>query len=221
MPLESCYGAHSSDDQQLAGSGNEPALTFRPLTPALMDALGAVLRGNFGAGCWCMYPRLSDAQMRELPGEGSISPRRRVAMTELAGGNRAPSLLAFQGYEPVGWVAVAPRTELGRIDRSRATPRVDHADVWVIPCVTVRKTARGRGIALALIRAAVGFAAGQGAPCVEAYPRSGDERTGDDNAYFGTGPLFRRAGFEVVRGPLENRPRNWLPRVAMRINTSR
>ena len=141
-------------------------------------------------------------------------------MTALAG-SRPPGLLAFEGDEPVGWVAVAPRGELARVDRSRATPRVDNADVWVIPCVTVRKTARGRGIALALIHAAVGFAAEQGAPFVEAYPRSGDERTGDDNAYFGTEPLFRRAGFEVVRGPLENRPRNWLPRVAMRLNTSR
>ena len=197
-----------------------PQLAFRPLTPLLMDDLGAVLRGNFGAGCWCMFPRLTDAQMRELPGSGPLSPRRRGAMTALAG-SRPPGLLAFEGDEPVGWVAVAPRGELARVDRSRATPRVDNADVWVIPCITVRKTARGRGIALALIHAAVGFAAQQGAPFVEAYPRSGDERTGDDNAYFGTEPLFRRAGFEVVRGPLENRPRNWLPRVAMRLNTSR
>ncbi len=102
MPLESCDGAHSSDDQQLAGSGNEPALTFRPLTPALMDALGAVLRGNFGADCWCMYPRLSDTEMRELPGEGSISPRRRVAVTELAGGNRAPGSKLCVGCWNIG-----------------------------------------------------------------------------------------------------------------------
>jgi hypothetical protein len=48
-------------------------------------------------------------------------------------------------------------------------------------------------------------------------PRTGAERTGDDNAYFGTEPLFRRAGFRVVRNPLKDRPRNWIPRVAMRI----
>jgi hypothetical protein len=55
-----------------------------------------------------------------------------------------------------------------------------------------------------------------GAPMVEAYPRAGDSRTGDDNAYFGTEPLFERAGFAVVRGGLENLPRNWTPRVTMR-----
>ena len=181
-----------------------------------MDDLGTVLRGSWGAGCWCMYPRLTDVQKRELPGAGSANQRRRDAMTRLARRRRAPGLLAFEGDEPVGWIAIAPRTELARIETSRATPRVDDEDVWVIPCVTVRKTARGRGIALALIRAAVAYATEQGAPAVEAYPRAGATRTGDDNAYFGTEPLFRRARFRVVRTPLENRPRNWVPRVTMR-----
>jgi hypothetical protein len=31
--------------------------------------------------------------------------------------------------------------------------------------------------------------------------------------------MFSRAGFEVVREPLPNLPRNWVPRVAMRIKT--
>ena len=194
-------------------------LEIRPLTPELMDDLGAVLRGNFGAGCWCMFPRLTDAQMRELPGDGPLSPRRREAMTRLAAGGRAPGLLAFEDGEPVGWIAVAPKDELARIARSRATPPVDGEPVWVIPCITVRKGFRGRGIAIALIRAAVAYAAERGAPAVEAYPRADGGRTGDDNAYFGTEPMFRRAGFDVVRGPLPDRPRNWLPRAAMRIRT--
>lgn len=192
------------------------ALTFRPLTPELMDDFGTILRGNFGAGCWCMFPRITEAETRALPGEGSISRRRRAVMTELAGRDPAPGLLAFEGDEPVGWIAVAPRHELNRVDRSRATPRADDIAVWVIPCVTVRKDVRRRGIAVALIEAAVQYAAQHGAPAVEAYPRAGEERTGDDNAYFGTEPMFRRAGFSIVRGPLENRPRNWIARVAMR-----
>ena len=192
------------------------SLVFRPLRPELMDDFGMVLRGNYGAGCWCMFPRLTRAETIALPGEGSISPRRRKVMTELATRDPAPGLLAFQDDEPVGWVAVAPRSELNRVDRSRAIPRIDDVDVWVIPCVTVRKDARGRGIAVALINAAVRYAAERGAPAVEAYPRAGSERTGDDNAYFGTEPMFRKAGFSVIRGPLENRPRNWIARVVMR-----
>lgn len=167
-----------------------------------------------------MFPRLTDAQLRELPGAGSTSQRRRDAMTALARRRRAPGLLAFAGDEAVGWVAVAPRSELTRVDRSRATPSVDDVEVWVIPCVTVRKTARGQGVAVALVRAAVDYAMASGAPAVEAYPRAGAERTADDNAYIGTEPLFRRAGFRVVRKPLENLPRNWIPRVTMRFTVA-
>lgn len=200
-----------------AGGRSTPAqLTIRPLTPKLMAALGEVLRGSWGSSCWCMYPRLTEAQGRALPGEGSGAARRQAAMTRLARRRRAPGLLAFEGDEAVGWVALAPRSELGRIEASRATPPFDDAAAWVIPCITVRKTARGRGIAVALIRAAVAYAGEHGAPVVEAYPRAGKQRTGDDNAYFGTEPLFRRAGFAVVREPLTDVPKNWTPRVVMR-----
>ena len=194
-------------------------IEIAPLTPELIDSLGIVLRGSWGSTCWCMFPRLTEAQLRGLPGCGPKGPRRREAMARLAGRDPAPGLLAFEGDQPVGWVAVAPRNEFTRITRSRATPPVDDEPVWVIPCITVPKSHRGRGIAVALIRAAVAYAAEHGAPAVEAYPRADGIRTGDDNVYFGTEPLFSRAGFQVVREPNANRPRNWLPRVAMRIAT--
>jgi hypothetical protein len=113
----------SSETQPRTGKAQSPPLVFRPLTPRVMDALGTVLRGSWGAGCWCMYPRLTDSQMRELPGLGTANQCRREAMTQLARRRRAPGLLAFEGDEPVGWIASAPRTELARIETSRATPR--------------------------------------------------------------------------------------------------
>jgi GNAT superfamily N-acetyltransferase len=171
-----------------------------------MDCMGTVLRGSWGSGCWCMFPRLASAA-NQLGNRG-----RREAMTRLARRHRAPGLLAFDGDEPVGWIAVAPRKELRRVDASRVTPRVDDLDVWVIPCITVRPDARGGGVAKALIKAAVAYAKEHGAPAVEAYPRAGFGRTKDDNAYFGTEPLFRAAGFKVIAGPTVAR----LPRVTMR-----
>ena len=167
-----------------------------------------------------MFPRLTKALEDALPGPGGDSERRKRAMTKLARRRRAPGLLAYLDGEVVGWVAVAPRGELSRVDASRATPRVDDVDVWVVPCVTVRKRARGRGIALSLVRAAVDYATQQGAPAVEAYARAGKHRVNDDHAYYGTEALYRKAGFRVVRKPLPDRPRNWTPRVTMRINCS-
>ncbi|KAF0246210.1 MAG: hypothetical protein FD180_952, partial [Planctomycetota bacterium] len=76
----------------------------------------------------------------------------------------------------------------------------------------------GAGVAVALIRAAVAYAASRGAPAVEAYPRAGRVRVHDDFAYYGTEPLFRRAGFSVIRRPLKGLPKNWTPRVTMRVD---
>ncbi|MBM3489527.1 MAG: N-acetyltransferase [Alphaproteobacteria bacterium] len=84
----------------------------------------------------------------------------------------------------------------------------------------MRRTARGQGLAVALVQAAVRYAAAQGARIVEAYPRAGAARAEDASVYFGTEPLFRRAGFRVARPPLPGLPRNWQPRLAMRIETA-
>jgi GNAT superfamily N-acetyltransferase len=181
-----------------------------------MDDLKQVLSGGWGSGCWCMFPRLTAGEERALPGPGGGSERRRLAMTELARRRRAPGLLAYLDGEVVGWIALAPRGELSRVDKSKATPRVDDVDVWVVPCITVRKEARGRGVALALIEAAVDYAARCGAPAVEAYARAGRRRVHDDVAFFGTEPLFRQAGFRVIRKPLPGTPKSWTPRVTMR-----
>jgi hypothetical protein len=66
----------------------------------------------------------------------------------------------------------------------------------------------------------VAYAGRHGAPAVEAYPRAGAARTADNNAWFGTEAMFRRAGFRVIRKPLKNLPRNWVPRVTMRIDAA-
>jgi GNAT superfamily N-acetyltransferase len=197
--------------------GSAPGkLTIRPLTPAHVDDLKTVTAGTWGASCWCLFPRYTAAQKRERGLDKGGDTARRAEVARLARRRKAPGLIAYRGSEPVGWIAIGPRSDLSAVDRSRATPAVDELAVWVIPCITVRRGHRGQGIAVAMIRAAVEYAAKLGAPAVEAYPRAANKRVHDDFVFFGNEEMFRRAGFRQVRGVLADLPKTWTPRVTMR-----
>lgn len=196
-------------------------LTIRPLTAARVDDVKTVTRGTWGSTCWDLFPRYTAAQQRELgitgSGPGSAESRRRAALAKLARRRKnSAGLVAYEGREPIGWISLGPRYDFSRVDNSRATPPVDDVPAWVIPCITVRKGHRGEGVAVAMIRAAVEYAAKRGAPAVEAHPRAAGKRVHDDFAFFGTEAMFRKAGFRRIRGVLPKLPKGWTPRVTMR-----
>jgi len=200
----------------MAESCPDRKLTIRPLTPAHVDDLKTVTAGTWGASCWCLFPRYTAAQKRALGLDRGGDTPRRAEVARLARRRNAPGLIAYQGTEPIAWIAVGPRSDLSAVDRSRATPAVDELAVWVIPCITVRRGHRGHGIAVAMIKAAVDYAARLGAPAVEAYPRAENKRLNDDFVFFGNEAMFRKAGFRQVRGVLAGLPKTWTPRVTMR-----
>jgi GNAT superfamily N-acetyltransferase len=191
-------------------------LTIRPLRAAHVDDLKTVTAGTWGASCWCLFPRYTAAQQRERGLDRGGDAARRAEVARLARRRKAPGLIAYRGKEPVGWIAVGPRTDLSAVDRSRATPAFDDIAVWVIPCITVRRGHRGQGIAVGMIRAAVAYAAKFGAPAVEGYPRADNTRLSDDFVFFGNKAMFRKAGFRQVRGVLPGLRKTWTPRVTMR-----
>ena len=177
-------------------------LTCHPLTLDRWEDLERLF-GPKGAcaGCWCMWWRLSRGEFEQKKGDGN-----RIAFRTIVESGRVPGLLAYDGDEPVGWCAVAPRDEYGTIQRSRTLRPVDDVPVWSIPCLFVARTSRGRGIALALIRAAARYARGEGGRVLESYPtvpRGG--RLQDISTFMGTPALFERAGFRQVARPSEAR----------------
>jgi GNAT superfamily N-acetyltransferase len=148
--------------------------------------------------------------------KGSIEAKRRAVLAKLARRRRnSAGLVAYVDREPVGFVSLGPRVDFGRVAKSPATPAFDES-AWVIPCITVRRGYRGRGVAVAMIRAAVEYAGERGAPAVEAYPRAEAKRVHDDFAYIGTEAMFRKAGFRRARGVMKDLPKGWTPRVTMR-----
>ena len=192
-------------------------LTVRPLTAARVDDVKTITRGTWGSTCWDLFPRYTAAQQRELGITGGGESKRRAALAKLARRRKnSAGLIAYEGREPIGWISLGPRYDFSRIEGSRATPPVDDVPAWVIPCITVRRGYRGRGVAVAMIRAAVDYAGKRGAPAVEAYPRAEGTRVHDDFAFFGTEAMFKKAGFRKIRGVMPKLPKGWSPRVTMR-----
>jgi len=168
----------------------------RPVTSETWDALADLFReGGDPRWCWCQYWRL-----RSKDFSAAKVPELRERLHDKALSPQPPGLVAFDGDRAVGWVSIGPRTDYERIVRSRVIPTIDDRPVWSIVCFAVSPTARGRGVARALLEGAIAYAGERGAVALEAYPvRVGDgEAIHPESAFSGTLPMFERAGFRVV-----------------------
>jgi len=173
------------------------------------------------AACSCMWFRV---QPKTFSANGKAGNRAAMA-TRVAAGEE-PGLIAYDGDRPVGWVSVSPRREYVRIEtpqadsRDAATPRigqkraaatrrrtpeaepdrgeVGEEGVWSVVCFFIAPGLRKKGIASALLAAAVDYARAHGARVLEAYPvdRFGPISNGD--AYTGVVSMYARAGFREV-----------------------
>jgi GNAT superfamily N-acetyltransferase len=147
--------------------------------------------------CWCIFWRVRSKDfLKATPGEN------RERLRELIDAGPPPGLVAMEDGRAVGWVGLAPRPEFLRIEHSRVIPRVDGPVPWSIVCFVVSRDARGRGIAGALLEAAVAHAREAGAAAIEGYPidpsATAAGRVRDTGAYVGTRSMFERAGFRVA-----------------------
>ena len=163
---------------------------------ALFHAKGC----SMARGCWCMYYRETAATA------SADRAARRRALLDLAGRDPAVGLLAYEDGAAVGWVALSPRTEYPRLTRSPVAKAVDDAAVWSLVCFVVPSAQRGRGVARALLDAAVAYARAHGAPALEAYPV--DKDPAGDAAWLWNGPMssYRKAGFVEVARRRPQRP---------------
>jgi GNAT superfamily N-acetyltransferase len=193
----------------------------RPLVPSRVADVRTVLASTFGSQCWDLFFRFTDEQKRAAGVAGKMTPeheaRRKEILAKLARRKRGSAgLVAYSDGEPVGYISLGPRSDYPGVERSRAMAVVDDVLVWVIPCITVRKGYRGRGVAIAMLRENVAYATKKGAAAVEGYPRPDGKRVHDGSAHMGSESMFRRAGFKRIRGVVPGLPRYYTPRVTMR-----
>ena len=172
------------------------AYTFKPVTPDRWNDLERLF-GPRGAcsGCWCMWYRIKRSEWSSNANAGN-----RSALKQIVDSGGIPGLLAYVDDRPTGWISVAPREEFSSLERSTVLKRVDDKPVWSIVCFFVSKEHRRQGLSLALLEAAVKYAAEHGATLVEGYPvdRPEGKKFSSVEAFPGSVASFQRAGFSEV-----------------------
>ena len=183
----------------------EAAMSVVPANEAGCDDL-RTLFGTRGAAatCQCQRYRLAPGEaFRSFPVE---ERRRRLHEQTSCGDPRAEmtsGLVAYLHGEPVGWCAVAPRTEYEGLLRVFRVPwdgrDEDKSDdtVWAVTCLFARAGFRRRGVSRALAQAAVAFARERGARAVEAYPIVTKDVIAEE-LHVGTPSVFADAGLVEV-----------------------
>jgi GNAT superfamily N-acetyltransferase len=196
-------------------------LTIVPANEASWDDVQAVFDTRaVAARCQCQRYKL---RPREAFSKFPVEERARRLREQACCGHpeavTTAGLVAFLDGEPVGWCAVEPRPRYIGLVRNNRVPwegrDEDKADetVWAVTCLFVRAGFRGRGIASALVRAAVDFACVRGARALEGYPllTQPGQRISWDEIHVGSRSIFEAAGLVQVHKPT-------LRRVVMRID---
>lgn len=193
-------------------------MEIRPATADAWPALEELFSRRGGADarfCWCRWWRV-----RAKDFAASSPARNREALRQLVGAGPPPGLVALLDGRAIGWVGLGPRMEFERIERSRVIPRLGGPPPWVVNCFVVAVDARGRGVASALLGAAVEHARAAGAPAVEGYPidlaAASTVRAPETSAYVGTRAMFERAGFQWASDTASHS--GGVPRVVMRLD---
>ncbi|HYN48530.1 MAG TPA: GNAT family N-acetyltransferase [Candidatus Nanopelagicales bacterium] len=171
-----------------------------PASPAVWDALADLFAHRGGPDtrfCWCIFWRIRSKDFSD-----STPAANRERLHTLVEQGPPPGLVALEAGRAIGWVGIAPRPEYQRIEHSRVIPRVEGPVPWSVSCFVVSTDARGRGIADALLAAAVAHARAAGAAAAEGYPIDpaavAGGRVRDTSAYVGTRSMFERAGFRIA-----------------------
>jgi GNAT superfamily N-acetyltransferase len=174
-------------------------LEIVPLTPARFADLAALFEeGGDPKWCWCTYFRVRGRSWANATPQGNRKELETRAALDPAE-HPAPGLIAYRDGRAIGWVSLGPREDYDRLAYSKVLAPLDDTLVWSIVCFVVSRRARGKGVATALLDAAVAYARDQGASMLEAYPvDTGGGRVSAASAFHGTLPMFKRAGFRVA-----------------------
>jgi len=193
-----------------AGSAGvlEAPIDVRRLTPARRDDFlrffdherGAAFADNpQWAKCYCHYYHVPKAI--EWSTLDAASNRR--AMTARIDVAEMEGFLAYAGGDVVGWLNAQPwhklRHACARLCIAPPELDVPPHEAAAIVCFVVAAPWRRRGVAKALLDAALGSFTARGIRVVDAFPWKAGDSTAPADHYHGSLSLFRAAGFTELR----------------------
>jgi GNAT superfamily N-acetyltransferase len=174
----------------------------------LTDATSSLYEGLFGAcgsACFCHYWQFGGTKNEWLArcfGDPDSNRRDQLVLVH-HGAPEAHGLLAIDADAAIGWIKLAPRSALPKLLAQGAYRPLDLGPaegVWGIACLLVHPSFRRRGVARALVLAAVDHVRELGGKAIEAYPRAADYPLYDEEAWLGTPSLFEACGFARIAG---------------------
>jgi GNAT superfamily N-acetyltransferase len=179
-------------------------LTFEWLTKANWNKFTALFGEKGACGqCWCMSFRVSKTEFEEGKHDGGNRER----MKKLVWDGKPAGILGLYEGQAIAWLALAPREDFVKLERSRVHKRIDQEPVWSIPCFFIDKAFRRQGVSVELLKAAIRFAGEKKIGILEAYPTIPTQGTLPDAfAWIGLYRSFEEAGFRIVDRTSKNRP---------------
>ena len=175
-------------------------LLIKPLSPALLqDFLTffdhfAFTDNPDWASCYCQFYLENHAEIdweKRSAGENRKLAEERICARSMHG------YLAFLDDQPIGWVNAALKSMFPSL---LSEPELDYSEkdqVGSIVCFTIAPDYRGRGVARALLRAALAGFQNAGLSIAEAYPRRAASTQAAN--YHGPLSLFEQDGFSVYK----------------------
>ncbi len=193
----------------MAESRPAQRLTTVPANQASCGDLAVIFgTADYPGQCQCQRYKVAGSFWRNSTQDQRTTMLREQTRCGDPGARVTSGLVGYLGTEPVGWVAVEPRTAYPKLATSRIVWRgrdedKDDDSVWAVTCLVVRKGYRGRGLTYDLARATIGFAREHGARALEAYPivtRPGQKVPWGD-LHVGARQVFEEAGFAEICRP--------------------
>ncbi len=137
--------------------------------------------------CWCMVWRSTASEAKQRDG-GS----RRAAMKSRVDAGVRIGILGYCRGAAIAWCSIAPRPTYRSLGGMEAAT---DDTVWSLACFFIKREFRGQRLVDQVLRAAVEYAARNGATIVEAYPVDADSPS---YRFMGFVETFSRAGFQEV-----------------------